>query len=330
MKIKVSTCMIVKNEEQFLDKCLESVKRFSDEIIVVDTGSTDKTVEIAKKHTDKIYHFEWVNDFSKARNYSMSFAKNKWIFIIDGDEHITVPMQDKIIHFLDNFEDIGVNVYSFRSINPHPNKKEIELFYRDTLIYNSPDIFFVKPVHQYIDGKNIIRKTLPFEIINNKNYRDKEISEEKLNNYFNLMYQEIEKSQNNYDKAHFLKHLVWDYEEAGLIDKALETAYFLYNLYSKMNYPKNTSDYFNLMMRILRNELNKNNHLNNSLEFIKEAENVDKRNCFVLFYKGVYYKTFDKKQAEMYLNKAFFLLTKDYPKYLKQEILEQLYEIQNS
>lgn len=66
----ISLCMIVKNEEQALPKCLESIKDIVDEIIIIDTGSTDRTKELAKKFTDKIYDFEWINDFGAARNYS--------------------------------------------------------------------------------------------------------------------------------------------------------------------------------------------------------------------------------------------------------------------
>ncbi len=62
--------MIVKNEEKVLGRVLESAKKFADEIIIVDTGSTDKTKDIARKYTDKIYDFKWIDDFAAARNYS--------------------------------------------------------------------------------------------------------------------------------------------------------------------------------------------------------------------------------------------------------------------
>ena len=72
--ISISLCMIVKNEERVLERCLQSLQGLMDEIIIVDTGSTDRTKEIAKKYTDKIYDFTWIDDFSAARNFSFSKA----------------------------------------------------------------------------------------------------------------------------------------------------------------------------------------------------------------------------------------------------------------
>ncbi len=84
----ISLCMIVKNEEFFLPKCLDSVKDFVDEIIIVDTGSTDRSVEIAKRYNAKTYHHPWENNFSKARNYSLKYATCDWILILDADEEL--------------------------------------------------------------------------------------------------------------------------------------------------------------------------------------------------------------------------------------------------
>jgi len=84
----ISLCMIVKDEEEFLPTCLESVKDYVDEIIIVDTGSKDNTVKIAKQYNARIYHHPWENSFSKARNYSLSYATSDWILILDADEEL--------------------------------------------------------------------------------------------------------------------------------------------------------------------------------------------------------------------------------------------------
>ena len=81
--------MIVKNEEENLCKILNCAKKFADEIIIVDTGSTDKTKEIAQTFTDKVYDFEWCDDFSKARNYSFSHATCDYQMWLDADDFIT-------------------------------------------------------------------------------------------------------------------------------------------------------------------------------------------------------------------------------------------------
>lgn len=88
----ISACMIVKNEEKNLPGCLDSIKDWVDEIVIVDTGSTDKTIEIAKSYGATVYEQPWQDDFSFHRNFSMSKATKEWIFIIDADE--TVPDED--------------------------------------------------------------------------------------------------------------------------------------------------------------------------------------------------------------------------------------------
>lgn len=84
--ISISLCMIVKNEESILDRGLSSIYDLMDEIIIVDTGSTDRTKEIASKYTDKVYDFVWEDDFSKARNFSFSKATKDYIYVADADE----------------------------------------------------------------------------------------------------------------------------------------------------------------------------------------------------------------------------------------------------
>ena len=85
---KISLCMIVKNEEKFLPGCLESAKGLADELIVVDTGSTDPTMDIARKYGAIVYEHPWQNDFSYHRNQSIDYATGDWILILDADEEL--------------------------------------------------------------------------------------------------------------------------------------------------------------------------------------------------------------------------------------------------
>lgn len=93
--ITITACMIVKNEEEVLKRCLDSLKNLVDEIVIVDTGSTDLTKEIAKTYTDKVYDFTWVHDFAAARNYSFSKATMDYIYVADADEEIDTDNQEK-------------------------------------------------------------------------------------------------------------------------------------------------------------------------------------------------------------------------------------------
>lgn len=104
--MQLSIGMIVKNEEKYLDRCLAAIKPILDsidsELIIADTGSTDSTVEIAKKYTDNVFHFEWINDFAAARNSTLDRAKGEWYMFLDADE--IFKSCDDIIHFFKSGE----------------------------------------------------------------------------------------------------------------------------------------------------------------------------------------------------------------------------------
>ena len=103
--IVLSICMIVKNEERCLERCLKSLiplkEKINCEIIVTDTGSTDNSIEIAKKYADKLLYFEWCNDFAAARNVGLEQAKGKWIMSIDADEELTEDISELVTFFTD-------------------------------------------------------------------------------------------------------------------------------------------------------------------------------------------------------------------------------------
>ena len=96
-KATVSLCMIVKNEEQFLAKCLKSVRGVVDEMVVVDTGSTDRTKDLAAVFGARVFDFPWTGDFSEARNHSLVQAEGDWILILDADEIISPLDLDNLL-----------------------------------------------------------------------------------------------------------------------------------------------------------------------------------------------------------------------------------------
>jgi glycosyltransferase involved in cell wall biosynthesis len=100
----ISACIIVKNEENNIERCLNSIKDHVDEIVILDTGSTDDTIKICRKYTDNIYYRKWDNNFSDARNYCISKATKKWIFIIDADEELKNVNNNDIKQLIDFIE----------------------------------------------------------------------------------------------------------------------------------------------------------------------------------------------------------------------------------
>lgn len=103
--MKLSLVMIVKNEEKVLSRCLNSIKDHVDEIVIVDTGSTDATVEIAQSFGASIFHFEWINDFSAARNYALERATGDWVLVLDADHYVS----DFDVATIRNFMNRGTN-----------------------------------------------------------------------------------------------------------------------------------------------------------------------------------------------------------------------------
>src|SRR3954454_21820431 len=94
--LTISLCMIVRDEESMLPRCLEAVKDGVDEIVIVDTGSTDKTVEIAESFGAKVLHHEWTGDFAEARNVSFEAATSDWIVYLDADEVLVADDADRL------------------------------------------------------------------------------------------------------------------------------------------------------------------------------------------------------------------------------------------
>lgn len=133
--------MIVKNEEEMLPRCLDSLKGV-DSIVIVDTGSEDKTVEIAKKYTDKIYYFKWCDSFCKARNFANSKATGDWILTIDADEQLQGSVLD-IKKYLETFRGDLVNVNVVSEDGKTKNR-----FPR--LFRRQPDIFWKGDIHNYL------------------------------------------------------------------------------------------------------------------------------------------------------------------------------------
>ena len=148
--ITISLCMIVKDEQAVLGRCLDSVAEAVDEIIIVDTGSSDATKEIAAKYTDKIYDFKWIDDFSAARNYSFSKATKEFAMWLDADDVLTPEDLSALIELKKTISD-DVDVVMMRYITSFDeNGKPAFSFYRGRLIRRSIPFSWQGRVHEAI------------------------------------------------------------------------------------------------------------------------------------------------------------------------------------
>lgn len=203
----LSLSMIVKNEEKHLPGCLDSVKGIVDEIIIVDTGSTDNTKEITKEYGAKLIDFEWINDFAAARNESLRNCSGEWILYLDADERLNAKSKEIIINLILNAPDeMGAYICTIESNhiqldgNTELHRGGYPRLFRN---YGYPKIEFKGKVHEQITpaifalgksidfsdiiiehlGYNLSREEMEKKIKRNYGLLMKHVNEEPTNSY---------------------------------------------------------------------------------------------------------------------------------------------------
>ena len=149
--VLISLCMIVKNEEDTIARCLSSIASFVDEIIIVDTGSTDKTKEIVGEFTDKIYDFVWCDDFGKARNFSFSKASGKYVMWLDADDVVLPEDLKKLISLRDRLREEKTDVFMLKyNISFDENGKPTYTYFRERILKNVEGLKWQGFIHEAI------------------------------------------------------------------------------------------------------------------------------------------------------------------------------------
>jgi tetratricopeptide (TPR) repeat protein len=144
----VSLCMIVKNEAKNLAACLESVGDLPGELIIVDTGSTDQTVEIAQSFNAIVKHFDWLDDFAAARNESIKDASGDWIFWLDADDRL---MANEVVRLKNALISGRADAYRCRVVSHlAANRQPLETTYHTRLFQRRPGLCFTGAVHENI------------------------------------------------------------------------------------------------------------------------------------------------------------------------------------
>lgn len=222
-KNSISACMIVKNEEKHIEKCLKSLVNQVDEIVIIDTGSTDKTIEISKQYTQKIYKIRWENNFSKARNYSIKFALKKYILIIDADEFL-----DEKINIKEILNTKNADLYKVRINNELSNGGSYSHFaYR--IFKNSIGLKFENALHEQLDLKNnqYTIDELPIFITHTGYLHETQIEKRKNERNIKILKEDILREENDYN--------TYNLGREYLISGEYNLAYKLFETSCKLN-----------------------------------------------------------------------------------------------
>ena len=194
--IKISACVIVKNEEKNLPQWFRCVKELADEYIVVDTGSNDNTKQIAKQNGAKIYDFAWCNDFAAAKNYAIDRANGEWIIFLDADEYFLsndcVKVKEYIYKY-HNSEDVDLLICRLDNIDVDNHNRYLVSTYQTRIFRNRPYIRYKGAVHealfnsskqnkviQYINDVVIYHTGYSSSVMREKNSRNIKLMEEKI------------------------------------------------------------------------------------------------------------------------------------------------------
>jgi glycosyltransferase involved in cell wall biosynthesis len=200
--------MIVKNEEKYLARCLSSVNDVADEIVIVDTGSSDKTIEIAESFSAKIFHFDWVNDFSAARNFALSKCSGDWILYLDADEELNPNCIEELLKYKSH---LPAGVYcSVKSLGASRSNGSVMKYPR--IFANVPGIEFVGKVHEQIVD-SLKQNKIPLvdssiEIVHYGYAVDDESLKEKKERNLSLLLSNENKKNNIYDRLKLIQTLI--------------------------------------------------------------------------------------------------------------------------
>lgn len=148
--LKFSLCMIVKNEEDVLKRCLNSIYDLAEEIIIVDTGSLDQTKEIAQQFTKNVFDFLWCDDFSKARNFAFSKASCPYLMWLDADDVLSLSEHAKLKKFLiDTKEPFDILMMKYNTGFDEDENPTFS-YYRERIVKNDPQNLFHGVIHEAI------------------------------------------------------------------------------------------------------------------------------------------------------------------------------------
>ncbi|MDO6355387.1 glycosyltransferase [Caloramator sp. CAR-1] len=220
---KISICMMVKDEEKNIRRCLDSIKILLTndfaELIVVDTGSIDKTPDIVKEYTNNLHFHSWNNNFAEMRNITISYAKGEWIFILDADEEL--ENANELVELFKSIDTKKINTIGVLVKNPSnlTSKEGYMISMSPRLFKNDGDFKYIGAVH----NQPLFKEPIYYSNISIWHYgyitNDKALMEKKYKRTASILQEELKKNPNN---LYYRYQLGVSYSMYGEINKALE------------------------------------------------------------------------------------------------------------
>ena len=299
MALNISACIIAKNEEKNLPRLLESLKGKFDEIILVDTGSTDRTVDIAKQYGCKIYHRKW-QGFADARNYAVSKASGEWIWHFDADFELEEEEWRKALYYLKKVPK-DINAVSILIKNVFTEGQNFGLSSNTFIHRNKPNVKWVGKVHETLD----VDKNFGIPVfVKHYGYMKYETLEKKAYRNIELIKQEL-KELNKKSFEYYIKlfYLVQSYsvlaiKEHKYLDKVIELSEeFISNVPEKMNF-FSLYIYTYLIEALIRKE-----EFEKAIKKVKEVKEKFPHNLDIIFIEGDIYTKLEEydKASESFI-----------------------------
>lgn len=298
MTIKLSACTIVKNEERNIGKSIDSYKDYVDEIIIVDTGSTDNTKEIAESKGAKVLDFEWKNDFSAAKNFALDNTTGDWIIFLDADEWFAEDTAKNIREAIINTQKLNYSAIACKLVNFFTETEVMEVASTIRIFKKADNIRFCRAIHEALfdTNDNLALPGLYSDLltINHSGYM-KDVAKQKAKRNNELLERAFASGEASY--------IDYFYGMRENIPGNLEVSEYFYKLIENTpNYDELVSS-FNISSTIDENKFKLVNALPNkySLDYkIKLLEDIQKKydkNPTFKFYEYVLFVNIDKKRA---------------------------------
>ncbi|KGJ50130.1 hypothetical protein KD33_04140 [Clostridium sp. NCR] len=281
----LSLVMITKNEQLKIRRCLESVKDFVNEIIVVDTGSIDKTKEIALEFGAKIFDYEWNNNFSDARNFAIKQSTGDWNLILDADEFVTNLNMDKLNNFINSKKNI---IGKIKVINLFEQVNEVKKSNAFISRLAPKGVYFEGHIHEQLDT------SLSREIIDIEIEHDGYLNTNKFDRNISLLINELKVNSND---SYLLYQAAKTYYSASMY---VDASPYFDKFYNTVNFDKD--NFFNDGIILYIYNLIKVNQFEKGLEIIDNVFDLMDNSCDFYFACGVFFTELVSYNPEKYMN----------------------------